>query len=148
MAFFIIIIFGMSSFAFVALYGTEPTEEQQQRTTLTDFVVEGDINQALEFEYIGNGYTFLRFYHIENDPLIPVIEQIPDAYLTNLNQKQVFVLKIPANETHIKISNLNGEQEFFNVTNEGLFDIMCETLIVIPSECGLRNVLTNMTDTA
>ena len=148
MALFIVIIFGMSSIAFVFLSNTGTTEEQQQQTMLTDFVVEGDVTEALEFQYTRNGYTFLRFYHVENDPLTEIVEQIPDTYLTNINQKQVFVLKIPANETYIKITNLNTEQEYYNVSNEQIFDIMCETLIVTPSECGLRNVLTNMTGTA
>lgn len=147
MALFIVIIFGMSSLAFVVLYGTGPVEPQQQQNTLDSFVIDGDINQALEFEYINKGYTFLRFYYVDNEPLLSIVEQIPDTYPTNLNQRQVFVLKIPSNETYMKISNLNGENEIYNITNEKIFDIMCENLIVTPSECGLAKLL-NQTNTS
>jgi len=145
MALVIVLIFGMSSLAFVAT-NTFSSSEQQQ-TALNNFVIDGDINQSIEYPYISKGYTFLRFYYTEDSQFISYMDQVPDAYLTSTNQKQVFVLKISANETYIKISNLNGEKEIYNLTYDKIFDGLCEQLVVTPSECGLRNLLLNQTNT-
>ncbi|MEM7819543.1 MAG: hypothetical protein QXD48_01805 [Candidatus Aenigmatarchaeota archaeon] len=136
----IILIFGMSTIAFVATNIMIPTEIKK----LENPIIVGEIDTNTEYHYIQNGYTFFRFYY-ENE--IPsYIDDLPYIFVTNINQIQLFVLKIPANETYIKIRNLNGEIEIFNITMEDIYDALCETLIVTPSECGLRQMINRTTE--
>jgi hypothetical protein len=144
MVLFIVIIFGLSSVAFVANNVFGPTE--QQIIKLDKYIIDGDINETLTYQYINNGYTFLRFYYKENDPFIQYIEQIPESYKTSVDQIQIFVLKIPANETYMKITNLNGVNEIHNLTYEKIFDALCEYLVITTTECGFKNIMLNQTN--
>lgn len=136
MALFIVLIFGMSSFAFVINFVTPETTV----TLLDKFVVDGDVRQDLEYQYIQSGYTFLRYYYTDNVP--EYVNQLPDIFITNTGQKQLYVLKIADNYTYISVRSANGEITA-NATEEDIFNSLCSMLLVTPSECGLMSILQN-----
>jgi hypothetical protein len=138
MVLFIVLIFGMSSLAFVVNFATPETKV----TKLDTFVIDGEVNENLEYQYIQRGYTFMRYYYADTVP--DYISQLPEIFVTNTNQKQLFVLKIAANDTYVSIRSANNEVSI-NATEEDIFDALCSTLMVTPSECGLRNILENIT---
>jgi hypothetical protein len=136
MALFIVLIFGMSSFAFVLNFVTPETAVVK----LNSFIIDGDVRQDLEYQYIQNGFTFLRYYYTDTVP--DYVNQLPDIFITNTGQKQLYVLKIAANDTYISVRSANGEVTA-NATEEDVFNSLCSTLLVTPSECGLMTILQN-----
>ncbi len=140
MALFIVIIFGMSSIAFVV--SSFGTEEQQQLQLLDTFVVDGDIDPLVEDAYIRAGFTFLKVYQNEETPgeVILFANQAPQTFTTNNGQTQLVVQKLTSETSYVKISNINGETDIFNVTVSNIFDVLCNNLVALPAECALHGL--------
>ena len=141
MVLFVVLIFGMSTIAYVFTSATgfgTPDEV----STLDNFIIEGDVDPNVEFEYTQNGYTFLKYYYKEG-PLLSYVESLPSLFTTNTGQTQLFVVKIPAETESITISNLNGVQEVEDLSATAVFVLLCEYIIVTPAECMLSQFNTS-----
>jgi len=136
MAISIILIFALSSIAFV-FSGFQSGQSTNNLKPLENFVVDGEINQNLENTYVKNGFTFLKFYYNESTDsnILNMINNVPESFSTPSGQQQVIVIKIKSQETYAKILNINGENDVFNITTDKIFDALCSSLIVMPTEC-------------
>lgn len=137
MAISIILIFALSSIAFVFSGFQSGQNTNTNLKPLENFVVDGEINQNLENTYIQNGFTFLKFYYNESTDtnIVNMINNIPESFTTPSGQQQVIVIKIISQETYAKILNINGENDVFNITSDKIFDALCLNLMVMPTEC-------------
>lgn len=136
----IILIFGMSSIAFIVT-SAFPGGEQEQFQPLTNFVVEGDIDPAYEATYVQNGFTWMKFYYEEADPIfLSFIDSLPATYVTGFGQQQLVVQKINSaygnSSQYAAISSLQGLEEIENPDEVKLTESLCRLLVVTPSECG------------
>ncbi|MFH0948873.1 MAG: hypothetical protein V1802_00110 [Candidatus Aenigmatarchaeota archaeon] len=144
---FIVLVFSMSSLAYIISSVTGYGNENQNKIKpLDEFVIDGEIDKAVEDQYIQNGFTFLKFYYAEADPMfMTYIESLPDMTAISSGQKQLFVQKIESVNNTIVISNMNGENELTNITQSAVFESLCETLVMPPIECGLSKLIENTT---
>jgi len=139
MALAIILIFGLSSIAFIAT-GILGQPLQDQIKPFESNIVDGPISIATENAYIQGQFTFLRFHYKEKDILYNYTEQLPDIMATPGGEKQLVVNRLAANKTQVEIINLNGNFEVLDITQQGLFDALCERVLYTPTDCLLANV--------
>ncbi|MFA4819513.1 MAG: hypothetical protein WC613_00980 [Candidatus Aenigmatarchaeota archaeon] len=137
MALSIILIFALSSIAFVFSGFQTNQNTNTELKPLESFVVDGEINQNLENTYVQNGFTFLKFYYNEStdSDIVNMISSVPESFTTPTGQQQVIVIKIISQETYAKILNINGENLVYNITTDKIFDALCLNLMVMPTEC-------------
>jgi len=135
-------IFFMSTIAYVITSAINPPEEKEE---LKEFVIEGELDPATEDEYLRGGFTSMKFYY-SNQDLIFYVDNLPDYLKTNRNQPQLIVQKIPSNETFAVITGPYGEEELRNVTQNSIFNALCDILLDTPVECGYEEL--NITTTA
>lgn len=140
MAISVLLIMSLSSIAYV-FYDVigQPTTEIKPLTT---YVVEGDINPQLESLYIQSGWTLLKVY--DNGSIAPdvraFIDQTPASFTTNQGQSQMIVQKYNGSRTYAVISNQNTDYTINDVTIENLNNELCNSLVVLPTECALRGL--------
>jgi hypothetical protein len=135
-------IFVMSSIAYVITTAIQPEEKP---TELKNFVIDGELDITTENAYLGKGFTSMKFYYFDSE-LITYVEQLPDYMKNNRNQIQLIIQKIPSNETFAVIKGPYGEEELRNLTQDSIFDTLCNILLVTPPECGYEFL--NITGTA
>lgn len=136
---FIIFTFVMSSLAFViTIFTGGGLPHQPEIKQLDSFVVDGQIDSRLEDQYVRSGFTSFKFYY-DNPAFLGFVEQLPVMTATNTGQQQLIVQKIPANETYISISALNGYEEIRNLTTVDILAALCRLLTVPPLECATLN---------
>ena len=135
-------IFFMSSIAYMITTAVQPEEKPKE---LEKFIIEGELEPETENEYLRRGFTSMKFYYSDSD-LISYVEQLPDYLRTSRDQIQLIVQKIPSNETFIVIAGPYGEEELRNVTQDSIFNALCNVLLVTPVECGYGRL--NITTTA
>jgi len=145
MAIAIVLIFGLSSIAYVITSFTGQQPEIKAKI-LDNFVVDGELSPETEAQYYNLGYTFVKFYYIDLNDVIPFVDQLPDLFKTTDDQIQLIVEKIQSNETYIKIMSLNGEDTLYNITEEELQKSLCNILLSAPLECVIANM--NLTEIA
>ncbi len=134
-------IFFMSSIAYVFTSAITPPEETNE---LKEFVIEGELDPAIENEYLRVGFTIMKVYN--PDPgIISYVDNLPDYLRTNDNQIQLIVEKIPGNETYAVVTGPYGEEEITNVTRGNIFDSLCNILLITPLECGYEEITGNTT---
>lgn len=131
---FIIFTFSFSSLAFF-FTSSAPAEEFKP---LENFVIDGELDAKTESVYVQNGFTSLKFFYNDTD-LIDYVNQLPELTMTNTNQVQLIVQKIPDTETFVSIKNYNNQEELRNITRSGIFLSLCRLLTITPVECGLLN---------
>ncbi len=142
----IILIFGLSSIAFVAtgLLGNSGGNTQgQQIEQLTSPVVEGNVDPAVETAYIQHGFTWIKYYYKIQDPsFLSFLEGLQQSFTTN-NQVQVIIQKINssyANEASYIIVESQYGQDSFVPDNNRTISALCKLLYVTPVECAVRNL--------
>ncbi len=144
MALAIILIFGISTIAFVATgIFNGAGNQQSQITPLEGYVIDGTINPNTEQAYIQGQFTFLRFYYKEKDALYDYVSQLPDITALPNGQPQLMVNRLETNETRAEIINLNGNVEIENLTDSGLFSALCQNLLFTPTDCLLAGAGVN-----
>ena len=129
-------IFLMSTIAYVLTSTLNPQAENKE---LENFVIEGELDPAIENEYLRNGFTSMRFYYSDND-FIFFLDNLPKYMKTGRNQVQLIVQKIESNETYAVITGPYGEEEIRNVTQDNLFNALCDILLDTPVECGYERM--------
>ena len=135
----IVVIFGMSSIAFVvgSLAGTP---QQDEIKPLENFVVEGPVDQRVEDAYYKGGFTWMKFYYIDkNDLLYLSVDQFPELFQAPNNQKQLIVQKLESNESSAYIYSVNGQEELSQPTEEQLIESVCRVLSAPPPDCAFLN---------
>ncbi len=152
MVFSIILIFGMSSIAFVAtgLFGNSGDQQQQQFKPLPNPVVEGELEPVYENTYVQNGFTWLKFYYKEpKQEFLLFVDSLPQAYTTNTGQTQLIVQKINSeyagNENYIIISSQQGVENIEELNESKIINSLCRLLTVVPAECGFFTGQINVT---
>lgn len=138
MVLFIVLTFSLSSIAYFMI----GIVKEEEFTPLEKFVVDGELKQTVEYEYLRRGFTILKLYYLQPSQ---EIDRLPDTFRTNTNEIQLIVEKIKLNETNIdeyvKIIGPNDEEEINNVTMGKIYDSLCKTLFDPPAiECGLINI--------
>lgn len=137
---FIIATFVLSSVAFVTtgFFATNNQNNQQDEFKPPEsFVIEGEIDESTEQEYLRRGYTTLKLYSGKE---FPYIDQLPEITRTANGQTQLLVQKISSNETYAVIIGPYGENRVDDVAQGEIFSALCESLLVTPVECGLFNI--------
>jgi hypothetical protein len=141
---FILALFFLSSISFFAtgihgffISNNQQTQEQNQITPLTSFVVDGEIDFNTEYEYLSRGYTTIKVYS-DNHPAF--LNSLPENTQTPYGQTQLIVQKIYSNETYAVVIGPFGESRIENITEEEVFSTLCESLAATPLECGLGQV--------
>jgi len=148
MALGIILIFGMSSIAFVATGLLGGAQNTNKFTPLESPVVEGELAPIYESTYVGNGFTWIKFYHTNaTQEFLSFMDSLPQSFTTTGGQFQIIVQKINSkylNETNYMIITSNaGQESFSDVSEQKVFDSLCRLLTVTPIDCTLAN--TNLT---
>ena len=135
---FIVGTFVLSSIAFVTtgLFAGSDSQQNEEFKPLDTFVVEGELDSSMEYEYLRRGYTTLKFYS-GSPPAF--IDQLPDATRTGSGQVQLIVQKIISNEVYAIILGPYGEKKLDSLDENGIFAGLCGSLLVTPIECGLAN---------
>lgn len=139
MALAIILIFGLSTIAFVAT-GLFGTPQQSQLQPLEGYVIDRPIDPQLEAVYVQNQFTFLRFYYREKDALYNYVAQLPDLMPHPGGYVQLIVNRLEAGEPRAEIVNLGGSTDVADLTEEGIFSALCGALIYTPTDCLLLNI--------
>ncbi|GEM_PF-1811905 len=135
----IVVIFGMSSIAFVvgSLAGT-PQEDKIK--PLENFVVEGHVDQRVEDAYYKGGFSWMKFYYTDkNDLLYLSVDQFPDIFKAPNGQRQLIVQKLEGNESYVYVYSLNGQEELTVPTEEQLIESVCRVLSAPPPDCAFLN---------
>lgn len=132
MALSIVLVFGMSSIAYVVVSFTGGPVQSEFKP-LDNFVVDGELEPTTAYQYYSWGYTFLKFYYTDDIP--DFINSLPDMFMTSDSRVQLIVEKIPANDTYINIMNFNSEETVYNLTEEAVYEALCNTLLVTPIDC-------------
>ncbi|MFC2143467.1 hypothetical protein ACFLQN_03640 [Candidatus Aenigmatarchaeota archaeon] len=139
MVLFVVLIFGMSTIAYVFMSATNfGSQESEQTELLEEYIIEGDIDPNIESQYVQNGYTFLKYYYNEGT-YFNYLESLPTLFQTNTGQMQLFIVKIPDEREFISINNLNGIQEIEELSEMTIFAELCGNLLSVPAECILTN---------
>jgi hypothetical protein len=139
----IILIFGLSSIAFVAtgIFGANPEQNQPKQVKP---VFEGEVDQQTENAYIQKGFTWLKYYYTGFDlELSTYIDSLPQIFQTPNGQTQMIVQKLDKaylNETnYIIVESLAGSDEFPASINN-ITDTLCRLLTITPAECMIRGI--------
>ncbi len=134
----IIAIFGMSSIAYVTLgiFGVQP----QQTKLLKSNVIDEPVSQDTENFYIQNQYTFLNFYYTQPDALYDYVSSLPDMMTLPTGEVQLFVVRAQANETSALVANLKGGVDVTDLSQQGIFNALCENLMFTPTDCLLSGI--------
>jgi hypothetical protein len=132
-------IFFMSIISYAIMNVLNPEEEEKEE--LKEFVIEGELDPETENEYLGRGFTLMKFYYSDSD-MIFYVDSLPAYLKTNRNQVQLIVEKIESNETYALITGPYGEEEVKNVTQTSIFNALCDILLFIPLECGYEEITT------
>ena len=142
MALAIILIFGMSSAAFVVSSFGGNLGQQNQLKPLDTYVIDGPIDAQLENAYLQGGVTFLKLYHNDqmDSSVISFANQAPETFLTPSGQVQLIVLKINSTENYVNIVNINGETRVDDLSQDSMFDALCTSLLAPPTECAIRSL--------
>lgn len=137
MVFSIIIIFSMSSVAYVITSFSQPVTNEK---TIDSYVIEGELDPDLELLALQNRFTLVKYYYSSNE-LMSYIENIPDNFKTNVGQIQAIVEKIPTNGTsYIYMIGPYNDIEIEELTEDNIYNALCDILASPPLECGLRNL--------
>ena len=134
----IILIFGLSSVAFVVggiTGGHLGGGQQDELQPLTEFVVNGEIDPRLESAYIQGGFTVLKLFYTQAIPAYT--QQLPSMFVTNDNQIQLIVENIPSDREYATILNANGVVDLNNTSEESVYDALCSNVLFPPAECVL-----------
>lgn len=140
----IIILFGMSSIAYIitGLFGTR--EDAQKPKALDSFVVDSELDSITESDYYRKGFTIMKFYYSE-DSLINYVGQLPEMTRAPDGAYQLIVEKIPADSTYVKLAGPYSDEEIKNVSSQAIQDSLCSILYYPPIECALINMQNNST---
>ncbi len=136
MVLFIVIIFSMSSIAYIINNFTN------QKTNEFSFIMDKELEPQTEYELIQNGFTSLKFFY-SNDTdksIIDYVNSLQERFKTNDGYIQIILQKIKSNSTYIIVSSLNGEKVIENLTQENVFSSLCDIVIVTPVECLISNL--------
>ena len=145
-AFIIILLFGMSSLAYIIVgiggQGSTNNNDQLQKD-LQDYIVEYEIDPDVRQQIISTGFTLVTYYYTE--PEVDV-DSFPQKYALNTGQPQIFVEKIKSDKHSITISSSQNTETIDNLTDENIFNALCRTLSVTPLDCVLSGGLGNTTE--
>jgi hypothetical protein len=143
MSLFIILIFGLSSIAYVATSFFGPKENTQQNSVQSYFI-DGNIDIQTENTYVQNGYTWIKFYSNGNDnEFLAFVKNLPNTYTIPSGQHQIIVQKMSTqvDETYILIESLQGQERVGPEANSTV-DALCKLLTIPPVECALKSINT------
>ena len=119
----------------------QPVSQQQQGQELkplSSFLVEGEIDPQVEQVYRSAGFTFLKYYYVDfNHTLDQYLSSLPDSTRTTGNEIQLVVQKIQSERKRVIIIGPYGQYVLENNTETEIFSTLCQTLAIVPPECGL-----------
>jgi hypothetical protein len=137
---FIVITFGLSSFAFIFTgFGGGGAIQNEGTEPLTSFVVNEKLSRDTEVLYINNGYTIMQYFYTENSDDI-FIDSLPDTMTTLDGQRQLIIEKISSTDTRVVIESAVDRVVINEVDQLSIFNGLCQTLVVRPSTCLLQNL--------
>ena len=138
-ALFIVIIFGMSSVAFVFGF-LSGTPQQDEIKPLENFIVEGQVDPRVEDAYYKGGFSWMKFYYTDkNNLLYQSVDQFPDIFKAPNGQKQLIIQKLESNESYVYVYSVNGQEELTNLTEEKLIESVCRVVVLPPPDCLFLN---------
>jgi hypothetical protein len=129
-------IFFMSTIAYILTGAINPPKTVEE---LTEFVIEGEISPETENLYLSRGYTSIKFYY-SNEDLMFFIHNLPHYLKNSRDQFQMFIQKIPSNQTKAHIIGPYGETTLEEVTEDNLLASLCEIILEPPVECGYNQL--------
>ena len=141
MSLVIILLFAMSTIAYVLVYVSKSNQQEDEIQVLDSFVIDYELNYRTEVDYIMRGYTIFKFYYLDQtDPIISYVQQLPNIFKSSSNQPQIIVEKLPSNDTYANIINYYINEDLANLTEDNIFDYLCDNVLSPPLECGLKQI--------
>ena len=139
MALSIMLVFGLSSVAFVVGSSFGATQSDTSIEPLTSYVIDGEINPQVEAAYIQGGFTFVKAYYNHNmsQEVMDFVSQTPELFQTPNRQTEIVAQRIFSSQNYVKIVNTNGEENILDPTPEKIYDELCLRLVVQPTECAI-----------
>lgn len=134
---FILLIFGMSTLAFVFLSIVGQTTPQEE--SIESPVVERELSPYLESLYIQAGVTFLRYYYTEKDDIYEYVGTLPGTLTAIDGSTQLVVERIQTDNRRLEIQSLYDNEDIDTLATEEIFLALCRHLISTPPECILQN---------
>lgn len=140
MAACIVLIFVLSSVAFVFSSFGGPGTNTVEIKPLDSFVVDGPISPNTKNAYIQNGFTVMEVYYNSSNSMMGFFEQTPELFKTPDGRTQLIVEKLRASDNYAKIVNANGENYIYNLTASDVVETLCAHLIIQPTECAIKSL--------
>ena len=136
---FILLIFGMSTLAFVFLSIVGQTAIPQEET-IESPVVEKELSPYLESLYIQGGVTFLKYYYTEKDEIYGYVGTLPGTLTAIDGSTQIVVERIQDSSRRLTIQSLYDNQDIDILTTKEIFLALCNHLVSTPPECALNSI--------
>ena len=136
---FILLIFGMSTLAFVFLSIVGQTAIPQEET-IESPVVEKELSPYLESLYIQGGVTFLKYYYTEKDEIYGYVGTLPGTLTAIDGSTQIVVERIQDSSRRLTIQSLYDNQDMDTLTTKEIFLALCNHLVSTPPECALSSI--------
>ena len=135
---FIILIFGMSSIAYV-INSVQNTEQQSIPSSL---ILDRELTPQEEAQFIQNGFTSFKFYYTNStsQDLINYVNSLQETFKTDQGQVQVILQHISSDKTQIYLVSNRDEETIDNLTQQNIFASLCKTVTIAPFECMLKNL--------
>ncbi|MFH1630814.1 MAG: hypothetical protein ABIA21_01150 [Candidatus Aenigmatarchaeota archaeon] len=140
---FIVIIFFASSIAFIAFQSFDTTIQEPTNTKLPDnMVIDGNLDEAVSYEFYRRGYTIIEFHYFENccPDVLSTMDTLPQQ-LEFDGGYQIIIQKIKENISlsypWVFADSIYGNVTY-NITNISIIiPPLCNILAKPPMECGL-----------
>ena len=147
-ALIVILIFGMSSLAFIITgisgQNNQPSDTKLQ-DDLQDYIVEYELDSATRQQIISAGFTLVTYYYTEEKI---IVDLYPTKYALNTGQPQIIVEKVKSDKDSMTISSSQNTETLENLEDQSIFSVLCKTLIVTPLDCVFIQGLENNTNTS
>src|SRR3989344_4941178 len=150
-ALIVILIFGMSSLAFIIIgiggqgSGSNTNNNEQLQDDLQDYIVEYELDSATRQQIISGGFTLVTYYYTEEKI---IVDLYPTKYALNTGQPQIIVEKVKSDKDSMTISSSQNTETLENLEDQSIFSVLCKTLIVTPLDCVFIQGLENNTNTS
>lgn len=141
----IIITFALSSIAFVFggfFNGGGQVTAKTQSKQLDSYVLTGEVDPQTMQSYVDAGYTFMKLYYNSSidQKIIVFAEQAPATFTTPTGQNQLYVQKIEGPTNYVTLVNANGSDDYYNLTQDEIFNALCTRLMAASPECAIQNL--------
>ena len=129
-AYFIILMFMMSTFAFFVFQGGGHGGSQDIR----QYVYENNVDPTFSDYLVRSGFTVIN-YNYSDIVKKEYVASVPDKFLTGDDMKQVVVILSESDFEYLDITSIKGNKILTNISQETIDDTVCEFILVESPLC-------------